>query len=267
METDTILSGVPDTTYIPLVARIWVSKHFPEYFYDEKALSLEEFIPGTAIQENSGEYECMASVGRSRVIDQMIRAFLSKHPEGNIVFLGGGLETTWNRVGVATAHCYQVDLPNVIEVRKRALGVQENEELIAGDMFAMEWADHLDANLPTMLIVSGVWQYFHEGEILGMIARLKEAFPKGELVFDATSTKGLKFTNRYVSKTGNTDAIMYFGVDDPPAFAKKAGCELLECPGFYEDALKLGKKLGLRSRIYMRFAEKHGLVLVLHLKL
>lgn len=29
------LQGVADTLFIPLVARIYVSRRFPEYFYDE----------------------------------------------------------------------------------------------------------------------------------------------------------------------------------------------------------------------------------------
>ena len=40
-----ILNGVEDTLYIPLVGRIYVSKKFPDFFYDAKALSLEEYIP------------------------------------------------------------------------------------------------------------------------------------------------------------------------------------------------------------------------------
>ena len=147
MTQERTLTGVPDTTYIPLVARIYVSKRFPDYFRDEQALALESQIPGEAIQANSGEYECMASVARSHVIDGKVSTFLAQHPSGNVVFLGGGLETTWGRVGAPTAHCYQVDLSDVIEVRRRALGQAANEELIAGDMFAMEWADRIDRSL------------------------------------------------------------------------------------------------------------------------
>ena len=33
--------GVANTLFVPLVARIAVSKEFPEYFKDEKALELE----------------------------------------------------------------------------------------------------------------------------------------------------------------------------------------------------------------------------------
>lgn len=267
MAGTSVLSGVPDTTYIPLVARIYVSKRFPDYFHDQKALALEPAIPGQAIQANSGEYECMASVARSYVIDGVVSRFLAAHPGGNVAFLGAGLETTWDRVGVPTAHCYQVDLPEVVEVRRRALGCAPNEELIEGDMFAMGWAGHVDAALPTLLVVSGVWEYFHEEQVLEMIAGLKAAFPSGELVFDATNTKGLKFANRYVEKTGNEDARMYFGLDDPEDFAERASCQLVEVNGFYEDALKLGRKLSLKSRIYMHFADKWGRTLVVRMRL
>ncbi|MFC2469734.1 MAG: class I SAM-dependent methyltransferase, partial [Negativicutes bacterium] len=34
------MKGVADTLFIPLTARIYVSKRFPEYFYDKAALSL-----------------------------------------------------------------------------------------------------------------------------------------------------------------------------------------------------------------------------------
>ena len=37
--------GVADTLYIPLTARIYVSEHFPEYFRDDKAVSLKSEMP------------------------------------------------------------------------------------------------------------------------------------------------------------------------------------------------------------------------------
>lgn len=36
------LDGVANTLYVPLYGRIYVSKKFPEYFYDEMALKIEE---------------------------------------------------------------------------------------------------------------------------------------------------------------------------------------------------------------------------------
>ena len=47
------LSGIEDTLYIPLAARIYASKRFPYFFYDEKALELEEHILKLILQNFS----------------------------------------------------------------------------------------------------------------------------------------------------------------------------------------------------------------------
>ena len=114
-----LFQGVPATLYIPLAARIYVSRHFPEYFYDEKALSLEKYIPGETIQKHSSEYDYMASAAREHVLDGKVRYFLSKNQKANIVFLGAGLETAYFRLGNHQANFYEVDLPEVIEVRRK----------------------------------------------------------------------------------------------------------------------------------------------------
>jgi O-methyltransferase involved in polyketide biosynthesis len=64
--------------FIPLAARIFASKKFPEYFFDEKALSLEKHIPDDSIQRKSSEYSLMASVARYYNLDSMTRAFIKK---------------------------------------------------------------------------------------------------------------------------------------------------------------------------------------------
>lgn len=76
MSKGSTLKGVEDTLYIPLVGRIYASKKFPEFFYDEKALSLEPHIPTDSIEKNSSEYFYMASVCRQHTIDGKIINFL-----------------------------------------------------------------------------------------------------------------------------------------------------------------------------------------------
>lgn len=117
MNEKNVFKGVEDTLYIPLTARIYASKKFPKFFYDEKALSLEKYIPANDIDENTTEYFYMASVCRQYTIDQKIKKFLEKNGLCNVVFLGAGLETSFNRIGNDKANFYQVDLPNVIDIR------------------------------------------------------------------------------------------------------------------------------------------------------
>ncbi|MGF0039487.1 class I SAM-dependent methyltransferase [Peptoniphilaceae bacterium SGI.131] len=266
MREGNILNGVEDTLYIPLVGRIYASKKFPAFFYDEKALLLESHIPTDSIDKNSSEYFYMASVCRQKTIDEKIIKFLEENCEVNIVFLGAGLETAYYRIGNKSANFYQVDLPDVIEIRKRVLGNADNEKLISSDMFKLDWIKEIDTALPTLISVSGVYQYFDEYKIIEMIKSMKAKIPKGELIFDATNSNGLKFANKYVKKTGNMNAQMYFSVDNPREFANNTGTKLLEVDGFFQRALRDCHGLKLTTKIYMYFADKLNRTLVIHLR-
>lgn len=267
MKKKNTLKGLEDTLYIPLMARIYASKKFSEFFYDEKALSLESFIPTNEIKENSTEYFYMASVCRQYTIDKKIREFIETNDLSNVVFLGAGLETAYSRIGNKKVNFYQVDLPDVIEVRRRLLGEAENERLLPGDMFTLDWTNEVDTSLPTLILVSGVYQYFKEEKILTMIGQMKDRVINGELVFDATNSAGLKLANKYVKKTGNSDAQMYFSIDDPIEFAQKTNTELISADGFFKDALRVCNKLKFTTKIYMYFADKLNRTLIMHLKL
>jgi O-methyltransferase involved in polyketide biosynthesis len=262
------LQGVSDTLFIPLAARIFASKKYPEYFFDAKALLLEKYIPGGSIQKKSSEYSLMASVARYYNLDSMTRAFIKEHGKCNIVCLGAGLETAYYRLNERGATFYEVDLPDVIAARQTILGEQANEILIAGDLFSMEWTKRIDRLLPTLIIVSGVFQYFKEDVVIQFIGAIKNTFSNAELIFDATNETGLKYANRYVKKTGNDDALMYFYINDGAEFSKRTGTRLMEERVFFADARKiLKKKLGLYARIAMKVVDDKKRAILLHLKL
>ena len=245
MNKNELLSGVADTLYIPLVARVYASEKFPNFFYDEKALSLKQHIPTNSIESNTTEYFYMASVCRQQTIDKKIISFIEKNNECNIVFLGAGLETSYNRIKNVKVNFYQIDLPDV--------------------MFTLDWIKEIDTSLPTMIVVAGVYQYFDKEKIVDMIKGMKSLIPNGELIFDATNSKGLEIANKYVKQTGNEDAQMYFSVDDPKEFASCTNTGLVEVTGFFDGALKHCKGLKLKTRIYMYFADKLNRTKIIHL--
>ena len=267
---DRAFEGVADTLYIPLAARVYVSKRFPGYFFDPKSLELEPAIPGNSIQKGSNEYTMIASAARYHNLDQMARAYVAAHPDCNIVNVGCGLETMFWRVGpdAPDTQFYELDLPEVIEARRRILGAPERDKLISGNAFDLSWASGINTALPTLIIVSGVFQYFHNADVLGFIAAAKKTFADAELIFDATNTKGLEYVNKYVKKTGNASALMYCAIDDPAAFACEAGCELLEVRPFYTAARRILKgKVNLYSKIAMAIADRTGRAFILHMRL
>ena len=269
MERMNKYEGIANTLFVPLVARIAISREFPEYFVDKKALELETFLPEDAAK-GSSQYSNMASVARYYNMDRMVSAFAEEHPDCNVVYLGVGLETAYDRLheSLPGVHWVEFDLPEVIEARHKVFGARERETTVSGDMFQMEWVKEVDGSRPTLLIISGVFQYFHEEEVVGFIQNCKAVFPGAEMIFDATSKFGLLYTNWFIKRTGNANALMYFGIDDSKAFAKKCGVVLLDERTFFPDALKmLGKKLTMGTRISMKTAERRKLVRILHLKL
>jgi O-methyltransferase involved in polyketide biosynthesis len=58
---------------------------------------------------------------RARTFDREIRRFLHDHPDPTVVALGEGLETQFWRVNDSQVHWVSVDLPAVIELRRRLL--------------------------------------------------------------------------------------------------------------------------------------------------
>ena len=263
------LKGVADTLFIPLTARIYVSKKFPEYFFDAKAVELEKARPDETILKRSSEYSMIASAARYYNMDKMVLEFAEKHGPCNVVYLGCGLETACYRLKNVKAKFFEVDLPEVIKKRRNILGECENEILIGGDLFALDWVGQIDTTLPTITLASGVFMYFHKEKVVKFISELQERFDQLELVFDIPNEDGIKYTNRYVRKTGNKDAMMYFFVNDGNQFAGELNdVKLIEERPFFIDARKILKnKTGLYSRIAMRICDKQRRAFILHLKL
>ncbi|HHX37635.1 MAG TPA: class I SAM-dependent methyltransferase, partial [Clostridiaceae bacterium] len=248
--------GVEDTLFIPLAARVAVSRRFPTYFYDAKALELANLEQISWINKRSSEYAMMSSVSRYYNMDRLASAFLTQHGGGHIISLGVGLESLNYRLSNPSAHFYSVDFPKVIEARRQILGVADNETLISGDIMDMKWTEQIEPSRPTLLIASGVLQYFKKDAVLSLIAQLQSFFKQAEMIFDATNEVGIRYAQRYVKRTGNTNAMMFFYINHPETFAKEAGVTLIEVRGFFDAARKMiGKQLNLYTRIAMKIAD------------
>lgn len=261
-------SGVEDTLYIPLAARVSFSHRFPGYFYDKKALELESLPQIAPIISRSSEYSFIASVSRYHCTDRFVKAFIEEKGACQIVNLGAGLESLNYRVDDHRASFFSLDFPEVIALRQRVLGTNGNERMICAKLPDLSWLNGLDPKLPTLFIASGVFQYLEHGEVIKLIKSLQQSFKGGWLIFDATNKDGVRYAQKYVKKTGNASAAIKFHVDDAESFCNEAGVELLECRGFYKEAREqIGKKLKLFTRIAMKVADDKKRTILLRIRL
>ena len=218
------LGVVEDTLFIPMLGRIYASEHYPQILYDKKALELKKKLPSDLIKQNmQSQYTLLASASRSANMDRIIRTFLERRPDGVIVQLGCGLETTYHRCDNGKTHWYAMDLPHVIEYRRGLLPEPERELYISGDAFAKDWIkkvrnDVLDT--PILVTAGGLFHYFEEHKVIALL-RMIGQFGNMEVVFDTVNKRGMTMMKKkYMKQVGHADAQMFFYVDSAEELAE-----------------------------------------------
>ena len=143
------LGVVEDTLYVPMLGRIYASENCKNILYDKKALELKPKLPESVLNNDTQtQYTYLASASRAANMDRYIKDFMSRNENGIVVQLGLGLETTFYRDDNGHTQWYGVDLPNVIEYRRKLLPEQTREKYIAGDAFKEDWLKHIRSEHP-----------------------------------------------------------------------------------------------------------------------
>ena len=142
------------------MGRIYASKNNKDILYDKTALSIEAKLSQRAIgMEGQNEYTLLASATRSKNMDYYIGEFLRQYPKGDIVNAGCGLETMSYRNDNGTAFWFELDLPDVIELRKKYLPERERDIYLPYSMFDYSWMDEVkkvsgDIRRPVLVVAS-----------------------------------------------------------------------------------------------------------------
>ncbi|PIE80453.1 MAG: conjugal transfer protein [Chloroflexi bacterium] len=263
--------SVSNTLYIPLTGNIYASKKFPELLFDEKALELEQAIPQANTNTIHNEYYYLAAASRYYNMDVEVKNFIKKHQKCNIVNIGAGLDTSYYRIKSNTATFYEIDLPPVIAERRKLMPAQENDIYIDGSFLDVEqWVKHIkDKTLPTLLIISGVFYYFKEEDVDKFFLQIKNKFSLLEAVFDCNNQMALKISNRYVKKTGNKSAPMYFYINSINAYLKHLNLDIKLVKEYmmYHYSKKILKRTSFKTKIRMTVSDLFKMVKIEHIKI
>ena len=115
------LSGVAETLLIPLYNRAMESLRSDALIEDGKAVALVtqgslDFSRVRQIPMN--ELLKAMRIIFTREFDRYTRDFLSRHPQAVVVHIGCGLDSRFERVDNGRVEWYDLDLPEVIELRR-----------------------------------------------------------------------------------------------------------------------------------------------------
>jgi O-methyltransferase involved in polyketide biosynthesis len=200
------LPAVSATMLVTLAAKALVATDAPEIHYPHRRS--QEILRQLEIDPRSfslNPSEVRAVVLRSQWFGQTVRRFLDRHPDGLCINLGCGLDTSFEElesVGDGRFTWLDVDLPDVIAIRRRFFAETARRRIIAGDitdsrLFAsIPW----DAGRPAIVVAEGVLFFLERAQVESLFRAQAEAADARranlEIAFDYASPFGAWIVTR-----------------------------------------------------------------------
>lgn len=182
------LAGVSETLLMTLYVRARESQRPDAMIHDDKAVEMVERIECDFSRLRMQRYDEIAVIMRMRRFDNYMRAFLARNPDGAVVHIGCGLDTRFERVDNGRVEWFDLDMPEVIELRRKLIGNKsERYHALAASVFEEGWFAEVSRYKPHpfMFVAEGVFPYFEEAQVKHLFLQLRDHFPGSELVCDA----------------------------------------------------------------------------------
>jgi O-methyltransferase involved in polyketide biosynthesis len=263
------LGNIQKTLLLPLWGRAIESQKKEPLLADNKAVEIIEKIDYDfdAFSEGLSQISQLGWVVRSLLIDEVVKKFIEKHPKATIVDIGCGLDTTFERIDNGTIRWYDLDLPDTIELRKKFIEENERRKFIASSFLDQAWLSNLISDDNILFISAGVFYYFEEVQIKSFFKQLADMLPGSEIVFDASSSFGIKMANKMVIKNSGMDkrSFLKWGINrskDIELWDNRLS--VLSEKLFFKN---IQTRLNLKTRIQLYFSDIFRIQYLIHLKI
>lgn len=214
---------VQETLIIPLFARKVCSELYPNLYRDETSIRLIDEIDYDFSEAEKNSRSLMQRFGSLEVAMRQndlaweVRDYLKSHPTAAVVNLGCGLDSTGRACDNGSCKIYNLDFPDVIDVRNELLPAGEREENIPCNLNDTAWFSQIDASGGAVFFASGVFYYFLTEQVKALVQSMAGAFYGGVLVFDAANRTAVKMIAKTWLKSAKIqDVGAYFAVSDAP---------------------------------------------------
>ena len=198
-----MLTGVSETALLTLNGRAYQAGHPEAIIDDPMAIRLVDSIDFDFAKFGRRGQEMAL---RSLAVDKCARAFLAQHPRATVVALAEGFQTSFWRLDSPEAQFrwVSIDLPPVIELRRRLLPHSPRITEIAQSALDHSWMDRIDSGAGVFITAEGLLMYLQPEEALDLIAACARRFAGGQMFFDLPPTivkrvarKGLRSSKHY----------------------------------------------------------------------
>jgi O-methyltransferase involved in polyketide biosynthesis len=219
------LGTVQETLMLPLWARARETEKDNPIVCDPYALDIVEKInyDFSHIEEGpAADHQGVWAI-RAYNFDNIVKEFLANNSSAVVINIGAGLDTTFQRIDERDALWINIDLPDVVALRKKLIPDSEREMTIAKSVFDFTWIDDISPwtkDRSILFTAAGVLCYFEAQEVEILFRKLSETYPSSHVIFDSMSRFVAWGTNREILKKGKMDALIKWHLRKAPDLQK-----------------------------------------------
>lgn len=247
------LGAVQSTLFIPLAARAREARRRRPALRDPKAAEILAAVDFDEALYGKG-WGGFVTVLRTVIFDWWVRRFLADHPDGTVIELGTGLNTRFERVDNGRAGWIDLDLPDVIELRRRFFADTQRRRMVAASLAGADWLPAAEQSPgPYFFVSDGVLTYLDTEAVTRTLARIARRFPGALLAFDVYSRRMMAAQHKAAARRGMA-ARWAWACDDPRSL-ERLGLTLVQSATITRPPAGLRPELPARYRYLLPLAE------------
>ena len=232
-----LITDISETLLIPLYSRALESNSENPILIDKKAVEITKEL-NKIFEDSESELHQTLARGKSRRrlgkklyatmalrtrrFDRYCYSFLKNNPGGVIVELGCGLSTRFPRIDNKKLTWYDLDFPEVIDIRRQFFKETSRYQFIPSSVLDFEWMKKIqNKDKKVLFIAEGLFMYLHENEVKNLVLNLQRTFPGCELACEVANTFVIKMLKRKIWRKKfqrdfhlGKDATFNFGISD-----------------------------------------------------
>ncbi|UCG02712.1 MAG: class I SAM-dependent methyltransferase [Candidatus Heimdallarchaeota archaeon] len=209
MQNDAIkvekLTGVENTLFFPLLSRTLDAKSSKPILNDKKAVELLEKLDFDflSLQKSLEKPAIIGHALRGRYFDDCVRSYIQRYPSGVVISLGSGLDTRFDRIDNGLLTFIDIDLPEVINVRRKLLSETLRNSFIGCSLFDYSWIAQIHTLIskvvcPVLFIAEAVFMYLPKTDVQSLFQKLSSSFPSSDIIFDVYTNFMVKEANKNI---------------------------------------------------------------------
>lgn len=219
MESESKLgvTELSETMLITLWAKSEETMRSDGILKDNKALEIYNMLQYDFSKFKKAKFSQFGTCLRAKIIDEKTKEFFLKHPDAVVIQLGAGIDARYERLQCPLiTHWYDLDLSEVINLRRKYLGESERNTYIASSMFEYDWIDKVQSHdKPTLIIIEGVTMYFEPEKMEEFFKTLSFRFKNATVIFDMLAYAAVGRSNMHdsLSKMGKSVEFLWSLLD------------------------------------------------------